>query len=160
MIIKARWLPAAVQLKELNDGDLFLIQDGLQQLLALKVTSNGQNDAAVLRAFGPGGPHAPPMLVPWRELQDSTVRRITGPFRLEPQFRNGEAAANVQVGGPGALAIQDGKFHVVMPGSRGVLRFDLQSGERVDYADPCTHLVGWRLMWCDGDDEIELHQFA
>jgi hypothetical protein len=146
---------------DLNTGDLILVDEPHLRLLGVIVGTDDAKDVAVLRTMIVRSGVTVPSLVPIDQFSGMAVRKLDGRFSIEPAEPRCEhvlsPASNRSSGG---LAVQGQTICLIVATGRGMMQFDIRSGERVNATEPLMYLSGWVLKWWEGEDAVELHEFA
>ena len=161
MRTRLRFRGEIVPASSVHLGDLVVIEQGQSDLLAIRVTIGHTNYALVLSQLGEDSPRPTPYLVVFDALAADTtpVRRITGELVIEPRSREIQHVLSVRQEMPipngGIAALHGGGTGIHVETKDGPVVFDLGSGRVVER--PALHAIGhWRLLWVDGEHDIEL----
>lgn len=161
MNIEPAGLAVTTSVHNLKPGDLFVVQHPLFTFLALALApdAEGRDLALVLSALGDEYEKRLPAAEYMGTFHACQMGRVLGQLKAVPaEGTKPFLFARQVVDHPGSLAFDE----------QGVPWIRRVSGEWSNLKDGTTEAVigreafiypNWRLMWCDGDREVELAAF-
>jgi hypothetical protein len=159
-----KWFGEPVSLKDVKPGDLVVVDWSGRWALLFATTESGDTDFVLLREWGKHMAGPTPHPLARSAVENHGLRKLTGPFAIEPVHRDADKLYSESDREPqnGALCISPAGCGVLVSYKLRDSIWDLRTGTLMTLPPkPRAYWHrSWRIAWPIGDEALTVAEFG